>query len=186
MHSLQRSICRNLIGERAARNRDSSICRSRCAGHAPFGNIQLTTLDLQGRRIGARNVHINRAGELGVAANDGLANGTRFGIRIRPEITARQVAAQNLSLVPVLNNSLLAGQRAAVEGELAIAVVLDRNEVLLLERATVKGVAVQVERDLLVEAMVIFSVASVSSWMVLPFLAAIIAALRLVYLVLPT
>lgn len=123
---------------------------------------------------------------MGVAANDGLVNGTRFGIRIRPEITARQVAAQNLSLVPVLNNSLLAGQRAAVEGELAIAVVLDRNEVLLLERATVKGVAVQVERDLLVEAMIIFSVASVSSWMVLPFLAAIIAALRLVYLVLPT
>ena len=45
---------------------------------------------------------------MGVAANDGLANGTRFGIRIRPEITARQVAAQNLSLVPVLNNSLQA------------------------------------------------------------------------------
>ena len=76
---------------------------------------------------------------MGVAANDGLANGTRFGIRIRPEITARQVAAQNLSLVPVLNNSLLAGQRAAVDGELTIAVVLDRNKVLLLERAAVNG-----------------------------------------------
>lgn len=123
----------------ATRNRNGGVCVGRSAGHRPLSNTKRAALDLQGRRIGARDVHVNRAGKLSVAANDGLANSTRFGVRIRPEITARQVATQNLSLVPVLNNSLLAGQRAAVDGELAIAVVLDRNEVLLLERAAVDG-----------------------------------------------
>ena len=127
----------NRAGERTAGDGRLRASLGRSAGNAP-SDIQVTTVDRQRGSHAAGDIHHDLAGELGIAADLGLANGFALFPSIRPQLTL-DLAAGDVGLEPVLDRRVVAGNRTAGDMQHTQCTVLNGDEVILRKRAALNG-----------------------------------------------
>ena len=128
----------NRAGERTAGDSRLRAGFGRSAGNAPVSDIQITTVDRQRGSHFAGDIHHDLAGELGIAADRGLANGFALFPSIRPQL-AVDLAAGDVGLEPVLDRGVVAGDLTAGDMQHTQCTILNGDEVILRKRAALNS-----------------------------------------------